>query len=219
MDLSIQGIIIGLLGVVLGGAFAIAGYRWFLILLPIWGLFVGFMFGAGATATLLGEGFLASVIGIGVGVVMALIFALLSWFYWWGAVAVIGGTLGYGVMHWLLEVIGFSADGWLIVLISLIAGVAVGIVALLINAPKYVAIILTAFAGAAWFTAGIALFFGLILPEDMPNGSLVAIYMAEGWLWILIWGVVAAVGIVAQLQMTKRWEQDIVAVYSTRNPM
>jgi hypothetical protein len=82
-----------------------------------------------------------------------------------------------------------------------------------------VAIILTAFAGAAWFTAGIALFVGLILPEDMPNGSLVAIYAAEGWLWILIWGLVAAVGIVAQLQMTKRWEQDIVAVYSTRNPM
>ena len=218
MDLSIQGMIIGVIGVVLGAAFAFGGFRWFILLLPIWGLFAGFMFGAGATATLLGEGFLASVLGIGVGVVMALIFAALSWFFWWGAVAVIGGTLGYFVAHWLLVAIGFNADGWLTILISILAGVVVTIGALVINAPKYVAIILTAFSGAAWLAAGIALFLGLIPVDDFQNGSLVAIYK-EGWLWIGIWAVVAAAGIIAQLQMTRRWEQDIVAVYGSRNPM
>ncbi len=215
--MSIEGIVVGLLGVALGAAFAFAGFRFFLILLPIWGLFTGFMVGAGATAVLLGEGFLGSVLAIGVGVVVALIFAVLSYLYWWGAVAVIAGALGYWVAHWLLVVIGFSADGFVTVLISLAAGVALAFGALVVNAPKYVAIILTAFAGASWLAAGIAIFLGVIKVDDMTTGSITAIY-TEGWLWIAIWGVVAAAGIIAQLATTSRMEQDLSASMSARRP-
>jgi hypothetical protein len=215
--MSIEGIIIGIIGVVLGAAFCFAGFRWFMLLLPIWGLFTGFMVGAGATATLLGEGFLASALAIVVGVVVAIVFALLSWFYWWGAVIVIGGAIGFSITHWLLVVIGFSADGLITTLIALAGGVALAIVAFLIRAPKYVAIILTAFAGAAWLAAGVALFLGVIKPDELQNGSLVGIY-TEGWIWIIIWGVVGAAGVIAQLQMTARMEQDIVASYEGRSP-
>jgi Domain of unknown function (DUF4203) len=215
--MSIEGIAIGLLGVVLGAAFCFAGFRWFLLLLPLWGLFAGFMAGAGATSVLLGEGFLATTIGFVIGIVVGIVFALLSWFYWWGAVLVVAGSLGYFVTNWILGVIGFNADAWLAVLISAAAGVVLAIVCFLANAPKYVAIILTAFSGAAWLAAGIALFLGVIKPDELPNGALVGIYQ-EGWLWIAIWGVLAAAGIIAQLQMTRRWDQDIVAAYSTRNP-
>jgi hypothetical protein len=215
--MSLEGILIGGLGILLGAAFAFAGFRFFLLLLPVWGLFVGFMAGAGAMATLLGEGFLASTIAIVVGVIVAIVFALLSWFYWWGAVLVVAGSLGYIVTHWLLVVIGFSADGWITTLIALAAGVGLAIVAFFLNAPKYVAILLTAFSGAAWLSAGIALFLGVIKPDELPNGALAGIY-TEGWLWIAIWGVVAAAGIIAQLQMTRRWEQDLVAAYGGRKP-
>jgi hypothetical protein len=215
--MSLEGIVIGLLGLVLGAAFTFAGYRWFLLLLPIWGLFVGFMVGAGATATLLGEGFLASVLGIGVGIVVAIVFALLSWFYWWGAVLVVAGTLAYWITHWLLVVIGFNADGFVTFAIALAAGLAVAFVALMANAPKYVAIVLTAFAGAAWFAAGIGLILGIVKPDELSDGSLVAVY-TQGWLWIAIWAVVAAAGIIAQLQMTARTEQDLVVAYGGRKP-
>lgn len=215
--MSLEGIVIGGLGVLLGAAFAFAGLRLFLLLLPIWGLFTGFMVGAGAVATLLGEGFLAGTIAIVVGVVVAIVFALLSWFYWWGAILVVAGSLGYAVAHWILVAIGFSADGWIGVLIALVAGVLLAIVALLLNAPKYVAIILTAFSGAAWLSAGIALVLGIVKPDDVTNGSLVAIY-TQGWIWIAIWAVVAAAGIVAQLQMVRRWEMDVVAAYEGRRP-
>jgi hypothetical protein len=217
--MSIEGIVIGLLGIALGAAFCFAGFRWFLLLLPIWGLFVGFMVGAGATATLLGEGFLASAIAIVVGVVVALVFALLSWFYWWGAVLVVAGSFGYVVAHWALVAIGFSAEGWVTIIIAVVAGVALAVVAFLVNAPKYVAIILTAFAGAAWLTAGVALFLGIIKPEELTNGSLVALYNAESWLWILIWAVVAAAGILAQLQLTRRWQTDFMTTYEARRPV
>ncbi len=215
--MSLEGIVIGLLGVALGALFAFAGFRFFLLLLPIWGLFTGFMVGAGATAVLLGEGFLGSVIAIGVGVVVAIVFAMLSYLYWWGAVAVIGGALGFWIAQWLLVVIGFSADGFVTTLIALAAGVAVAFVAFLVNAPKYVAIILTAFAGAAWLAAGVALFLGVIKTDDLANGSIAAVYR-EGWLWIAIWGVVAAAGIISQLATTARMEQDLAVSMDARRP-
>ncbi len=215
--MSLEGFVIGAIGVLLGAAFCFAGLRFFLILLPIWGLFTGFMVGAGATAALLGEGFLASTLGIVVGIVVAIVFALLSYLYWWGAVVVIAGALGFWVTHWLLVVIGFSAEGWITGLIALAAGIVVALVALVVNAPKYVAIILTAFSGAAWLAAGIALFLGVIKPDELTNGSIAAVY-TEGWLWIAIWGAAAAAGIIAQLATTTRMEQDIVASMNARRP-
>jgi hypothetical protein len=215
--MSIEGIVVGLLGIALGAVFCFAGFRWFLVLLPIWGLFVGFMAGASATSLLLGDGFLAGALGIVVGVVFAVIFALLSWFYWWGAVAVIGGILGYTVALGLLAAIGFNADGFITAIIAIAAGVAVAIGALLVNAPKYVAIILTAFAGASWLTAGIALVLGIIKTSELGAGPLAAVYL-QGWFWILIWAVVAGAGIIAQIQMTRAWQQDLVVSYDSRRP-
>ena len=215
--MSIEGIIIGGLGILLGAAFLFAGFRLFLILLPIWGLFVGFLTGAGAMSVLLGETLLASVLGIVVGVVVAIVFALLSWFYWWGALLVVAGSLGYAVTHLVLEAIGFSADSWITIGISIVAGLALAVVSFLANVPKYVTILLTAFAGSAWLVAGIAIFLGIITEDDLANGSLVAVYR-EGWIWIVVWAVAAAAGIIAQLQATRRWEQDLAVTYDRRRP-
>jgi hypothetical protein len=215
--MSIEGIVVGLLGIVLGAVFCFAGFRWFLVLLPIWGLFVGFMTGASAMSLLLGEGFLASVLGIVVGVVFAVIFALLSWFYWWGAVIVLAGSLGYSLAQWALVAIGLDSSGWIGIALGISAGAALALVALVINAPKYIAILLTAFSGAAWLSAGVALMLGIIKPDDVQSGSLVAIF-TQGWLWIAIWGVVGAAGVIAQLQMTRRWGQELVIAYEGRKP-
>jgi hypothetical protein len=215
--MSIEGIVVGLLGIVLGAAFCFSGFRYFLLLLPLWGLFVGFMTGASAVSLLLGEGFLAGILGIVVGVVLAIVFALLSWFYWWGAVVVIAGTLGYALTHGVLVAIGFNDSGFLTAIIAVVAGVVIALGALAINAPKYLAIVLTAFAGAAWLTAGIALIPGIIKTDSLQYGPIAAVY-AQGILWIVIWGVVGAAGIIAQLQMTKSWEKDIVVAYEARKP-
>lgn len=215
--MTFEGFFIGIVGLVLGAAFAFGGFRWFMLLLPIWGLFAGFTAGADAVSVLLGEGFLASVLGIGVGIVLALVFALLSWFYWWGAVVVVAGWLGYEAMHWLLVVIGFNPGGFGVFLISLAAGAVVAIVALAVNAPKLVAITITGLAGAGWMTAGIALLPGIIKPADLANGPIAAIY-TQGWLWIVVWGVIAGAGIIEQLMTSARIERDFAALYATRRP-
>jgi hypothetical protein len=216
--MSVEGLFIGLIGLVLGAAFTFGGFRWFMILLPLWGLFVGFTAGADAVSALLNEGFLASVLGIGVGVVLGIVFALLSWFFWWGAVIVIAGWFGYEAMHWLLVLIGMNPTGFVPFAISLVAGAVVAVVALAVNAPKLVAITLTALGGAAWMTTGIALALGIVKTDQLTNGPIAAVY-TQGWIWILLWGVLAAAGIIEQLMTSARLERDLVAVYSTRSPM
>ena len=94
------------------------------------------------------------------------------------------------------------------------SGIAFG----LFTSATAAVIVLTALAGAAWLTAGIALIPGIIKPDDLTYGPIAAVY-TQGWLWIAIWGVLAAVGIIEQLMTTARLERDVVAMYSTRNPM
>src|SRR6478752_1045981 len=53
-------LVIALLAVLLGVLFAFGGWRFFLILLPFWGLFMGFNIGTEATRALLGDGTFAT---------------------------------------------------------------------------------------------------------------------------------------------------------------
>ena len=62
-------ITLALLAALLGAAFLLAGYRFFLVMLPIWGFFGGFWIGAYAISLILGGGFLATTTGLVVGFV------------------------------------------------------------------------------------------------------------------------------------------------------
>ena len=54
-------ITLALFAVLLGAAFCFAGYRFFLVMLPIWGFFGGFWIGA--TVGIFGAGLLGAVVG------------------------------------------------------------------------------------------------------------------------------------------------------------
>jgi hypothetical protein len=215
--MSFEGLATGLLGVGLGAVVCFAGFRVFLLVLPIFGFFVGFMTGLAATSMLLEVGIFSSLLAFVVGIALGILFALLSYFYWWGAILVIAGTLGYEIAQWVIGLVGFTADGLLVTLVSIAAGLALAFVAFILSAPRLVAIVLTAFAGAAWLAVGVAMILGVIQPNTLTDGAIVAVYK-QGWFWILMWGVAAAAGIVAQLQMTARMEQDLLAGYERRKP-
>ena len=67
--------------IAVGAAALFVGFRLWLILLPIFGFFVGFVVGAELISTWLGDGFLQNVLGIVVGAVTAVIFAFLAIFW------------------------------------------------------------------------------------------------------------------------------------------
>jgi hypothetical protein len=83
--------------IAVGAAALFVGFRLWLILLPIFGFFVGFVVGAELISTWLGDGFLQNVLGIVVGAVTAVIFAFLAIFWWWAGVVLVLAGFGFVV--------------------------------------------------------------------------------------------------------------------------
>ena len=94
--------IIAIVAVLIGAAFCFGGYRFFLVLLPLWGFLVGFNVGTDAVSAIFGDGTFATVTSWVVGFVLALVFAVFSYLWYWLAVAILGGSVGYmlGVSAW-----------------------------------------------------------------------------------------------------------------------
>ena len=100
--MTFQLICTAIIALIIGVLALVAGYRLFLILLPIWGFFAGFAMGTHATALLFGMGFLATVTSWIIGIVVGLIFAVLSYLIYIVGVALLSAAFGYflpGVEH------------------------------------------------------------------------------------------------------------------------
>ena len=78
----------------IGMAVAFNGYRWFVILLPLWGFIFGFGLGAETMQAVFGTAFLAEVSSWVVGFFVGLIFAVLSYLFYFIGVALFAGSAG-----------------------------------------------------------------------------------------------------------------------------
>ncbi len=136
-----------LIAFMFGLVLCFGGYRFFLILLPIWGFFFGLVFGAQSIQMLFGVGFFATVTSWVVGFVIGAIFAVLSYFFYFFAVALIAGGLGYAAAVGLLLAIGLDM-GFLVWIIGMVAAIALVFVTLRFNLQKWVIIIATSLLGA-----------------------------------------------------------------------
>lgn len=136
-----------MVGLLLGAVICFGGYRFFLILLPIWGFFFGFGLGAQTVQALLGDAFFATVTSWVVGFVLALLFAVLSYLFYIVAVALIAGSLGYGLVVAIMGAIGFNF-GVITWVLGIVVGVIFAWVTIRYNLAKYVIIIATALGGA-----------------------------------------------------------------------
>ena len=137
-----------MIGLLFGAFVCFAGYRFFLFLLPIWGFFFGFAMGAQAVQALIGDAFFATVTSWAVGFVVALVFAVLSYLFYFIAVALIAGSLGYGLVVAIMGAIGIPF-GFITWSLALVVGIVLAFVTLRFNLAKYVIIIATALGGAA----------------------------------------------------------------------
>ena len=100
--------VIGIVAVALGAGWIVLGYRLALILLPIWGFFAGFIFGAHVLQELLGQGFLATTLSWVAGAVVGLVFAVLSYLFWYVAVVIAFASVGYWLGWGFMILIGFA---------------------------------------------------------------------------------------------------------------
>jgi hypothetical protein len=198
---GLQVLCVSLLTFLLGLAALLAGYRLFLLLLPIWGFFAGFFIGATVITLLLGDGFLVTVTGWVVGFLLGLIFAILSYLFYIVGVAIVTGSIGYALGAGLIY--AFIPDANIIAfLIGLISATIVAGITLVLNLQKWVIIAITALGGSTAILTSLLLFFGRIELTDLGNNPVQPV-IQDSLFWFIFWFLLAAVGFTAQATMTQ----------------
>ena len=191
-------LLVGILAVLIGLAFAFGGWRFFLLLLPLWGFVVGFSLGTEAMRALFGDGTFATVTSWVVGFVIAVLFAVFSYLYYYIAIAVLAGTVGYALGASVWGLIG-NEQGVIAFVIGLVVGVIFAAVALALNVPRYLVIVLTGLGGAAAVVAGWFILIGKV-PSDNVTWWQVGQLIKDSLFYLIVWALIGAAGILAQLR-------------------
>ena len=191
-------LVIALIALVLGLLIAFGGWRFFLLLLPFWGFLVGFEVGSEATAAIFNEGTLATLVSWIVGFVLAIVFAVLSYLYFYAAVALIAGGVGYALGAAAGGLIG-NEHGFIAFVIGIIVGVVFAVGTLALQVPKVLVVLLTAIGGAGLIVAAWFILTGQV-PTDNITWAKVGSLIAGSIIWAVIWIAIAVAGVLAQLK-------------------
>jgi hypothetical protein len=191
-----------LIAVFFGLAVAFAGYRMFLVLLPIWGFFAGFAIGAQSIQLLTQGGFLADVTSWVVGFVVGALFAVLSYLFYAIAVAVLAGSVGYAIGVGFMGLIGISF-GWLAWIVGIVVAVVLIVVTFMFNLQKWVIIIATSLGGAAAIVGSLGYGVGaLTVMQNLVENPVQALMQNSFW-WTLLFLVVAVGGFIVQYRSSR----------------
>ncbi len=195
----------GMIALLFGLVLCFAGYRLFLVLLPIWGFFFGFGLGAQAIQALFGQAFLATVTSWLVGFIVAVVFAVLAYLFYIAAVAIVSFSLGYSVTVGVLTAIGLPLAGGLIAwIIAVVVGIALALVVLRFNIQKLVIELATAFLGAGEIVGVFVLLFGGPAAQIMENP--VKFVLNSSPFWLIVFLVLGIAGFVLQYMHNRAWE-------------
>jgi hypothetical protein len=200
--MSIEGILIGLVAILVGAGWAFYGLRFFTIILPIWALFFGFVTGVQWGQDVFGQGFLGTVTSWIIGGVLALVLAALSYFWYYFAVTLAVGALGYTLGVGLMDVLGIDAS-ILGIIVGLIVGAVFAIGTFLLGVPAVLIVLVSAISGAAAMVNGALILLGRIKVEDLDSGLLSGL-LTDSLIGVVAWGVIAVVAAFYQLRGVER---------------
>lgn len=192
-----------IIALLIGMAVAFNGYRWFVILLPVWGFIFGFGLGAETMQALFGTAFLAEVSSWVVGFFAGLIFAVLSYLFYFIGVALFAGSAGYALGVGLLGLIGvdFGLVAWLV---GVVVGVVVAAVTIILNIQKWVIIFFTATGGAGVIVGSLLFALGVINVADLGENAVQAA-LQDSIFWTIIYLVLAILGFLSQFATTQTY--------------
>lgn len=197
--MDFQALLVGIIGIALGAAIMLLGYRLALILLPIWGFFAGFLLGAQLLQEFFGDGFLATTASWVVGVILGLLFAVLSYLFWYVAVVILFASVGYWLGYGFMELLGVQEGGILAVTIGLLVGTVFAVAAFVTGVPLAALVVIMAVGGAHALIAGVLVLLGTMDVAALGSGMATAIIQTNvGW-WLLALGL-AVVSIIFQLK-------------------
>ena len=189
-----------LFAAILGLVFLLWGYRVFLVMLPIWGFFGGFWLGAAGISLFLGQGFLATVTGWGVGFIFGVIGAVLSYMFYGAFVVIVAAIAGAVIAASIMTALGITT-GWIIALVALFNAAVVAVLTLVLNLQKYVIILLTSLGGADLIVLAGMLLLGVVTLADVQTGgNLLTPVFKESWLALLVWIALTIAGFIRQVR-------------------
>jgi hypothetical protein len=183
---------------------AFFGTRLFWIILPVWGFFFGLAIGAQGVQALFGDGFLSTAFSWIVAFFLGLLFALLSYLFWFVAVALIGGYLGYGVVVGFFGLVGVDL-GVFVWLLGVAVGIICAVLTIRFNVQKWVVVIGTSLLGAAGVVGTFLVLFNQLTPAQFADHP-VKVVTDAGFGYAVLVIVIAALGIAFQTASTRTWE-------------
>jgi hypothetical protein len=200
-------IVLGVLAIIAGGAMLVAGRFLLRLVIPIWGFFAGFAFGAGLVAGFADERFLGTVLGWVLGFVFAVIFSVLAYLYYYVAVVLAMGAAGFAIGSGIVVALGVSWN-WVAVLAGLAVGLLLGLVAVFANVPMILLVVVGSIAGAVGVTGGLMLLVGSLNSADFSRGDFTDT-VSNSFGWSLLVLVLAVGGIAIQAMQQALMRQSV----------
>ena len=197
--MSLEGILVGLLAVVIGAAWATYGLKLFAILLPLWAFFFGLVAGAQWGSDIFVQGFFSTVLSWGIGLVFGLVLAAICYFWYYAAVVIAGGALGYMLAVGIFEFFGVTDPGFFVIVIGLIAGAIFAIGTFALGVPILLVMVFSALSGAAAVVNGVLIIFNQVPLATMDGGVFLTLFKS-GWIATIAWVVLAAAGLAYQMR-------------------
>jgi hypothetical protein len=204
-------IILGLLAILAGGVMLLAGRLVLRFVLPIWGFFAGFAFGAGLVAELADERVLGTVLGWILGLICALLFAVFAYLYFAVAVILAMTAFGFAIGSGVVVALGIDWN-WLAVLVGVGVGAVIGLLSVITNMPMIVLVVFSSIAGAVGVVAGLMLLVGSLDSADFTRGAFTDA-VQDSWGWYLTLLVLAFAGIFAQAMQRLMMRRTIEEVW------
>ncbi len=199
-----DGFFLGVLDLLIGASLVFGGLRVFFAVLPMANFFIGGYIGFVAVHQIFEDGFFGWTISLAAGLAAAIGLALISYLVWYAGALVMAGAVGALLGSGLMAALDVDTN-WVVVLISLAGAVlAIGI-AYVLNLPALMVIVTTSVVGASIAVLGALFVLNRVDPEDLEVGPAMAA-VDESWFWVLVWAVLAAVGIWFQYQSSKEIE-------------
>ena len=197
--MSLESIVIGLLAIVIGLAWAFYGLKLFTILLPIWAFFFGLVAGAQWGQDVFGQtGIFTTVLSWGIGLIFGLVLAAIAFFWYYAAIVILGGAVGYALGIGFFEWLGLGT-GFIAIVIALIVGAIFAIGTFVLGVPVILVMVFSAFSGAAAVVNGVLILLGTIKLDTLDTGIFGSL-LTNGVVGIVSFLVLGAVALYWQIR-------------------
>ena len=194
--MSIEGILVGLLAIGAGAAWAFYGLRFFAILLPIWAFFFGLTAGIAFAGNIFSDGAIGTILSWGIGLVFGIVLAAISFFWYYAAVTIAVGALGYMLGAGFVAIFLANA-GILQFIVGIIVGAAFAVGAFVLAFPAILVIVVSASSGAVAVVNGVLITLGVIKVPALNDGVFGSL-LRYGWFTAIVAIVIAVAAILYQ---------------------